>query len=50
MVASGLLTFTLYFLETAKDGFVSFFFNPVWVLMIFFLSGLAWLFTPDKRT
>ena len=43
----GALTFILYLLETLKDGYVSFFFNPVFSLLAFLISGVIWLFTPD---
>ena len=48
LVASGLLTLVLYFVETAKEGFVSFFFNPVWVLLVFLASGAIWFFSPEN--
>lgn len=44
----GILTLVLYILETLKEGYVSFFVNPAWFLAVFFLSGIVWLFTPDK--
>jgi len=40
----GVLVFILYLLETLKEGYVSFFINPVWVLLVFFASGAVWLF------
>lgn len=43
----GVLTLILYLLETLKEGYVSFFINPVFVLVIFLASGIIWLFTPD---
>ncbi|OJI06315.1 hypothetical protein BK004_04080 [bacterium CG10_46_32] len=46
--ASGVLTLVLYFLETLKDGYVSFFVNPAIMLAVFVVSGIIWLFTPDS--
>ena len=43
---SGILTLILYLLETLKEGYVSFFINPVIFLLIFLISGIIWLFTP----
>jgi hypothetical protein len=43
----GTLTFILYLLETLKDGYVSFFLNPVFFVLAFLVSGVVWLFTPD---
>jgi len=45
---SVVLTLALFTLETLKEGFVTFYFNPVWILLVFLLSGAVWLFTPDK--
>ncbi|PIP67277.1 MAG: hypothetical protein CO042_00755 [Parcubacteria group bacterium CG_4_9_14_0_2_um_filter_41_8] len=45
---SGILTLILFLLETLKDGYVSFFINPVIILVIFFISGVIWLFTPER--
>jgi len=42
--ASSVLVFILYLLETLKEGYVSFFFNPAWALLIFLTSGVFWLF------
>lgn len=44
---SGILTLVLFLLETLKEGYVSFFINPVIILVIFLISGIIWLFTPD---
>ena len=46
--ASGILTLILFLLETLKEGYVSFFLNPALVLVIFLISGIIWLFTPDS--
>jgi len=45
--ASGILTLILFLLETLKEGYVSFFINPVIILVLFLISGIIWLFTPD---
>ncbi len=45
---SGVLTLILYILETLKEGYVSFFVNPAWFLVLFVVSGVVWLFSPDK--
>lgn len=44
---AGIITFILYLLETLKDGYVSFFINPAVILVVFVISGIFWLFTPD---
>lgn len=44
----GILTLVLYILETLKEGYVSFYINPVYFLVLFILSGAVWLFTPDE--
>jgi len=41
---SGMLTLILYLLETLKEGYVSFYLNPVVILVIFLISGIIWLF------
>lgn len=46
--ASGILSLILFLLETLKDGYVSFFVNPVIILIIFLISGVIWLFTPES--
>ncbi len=45
--ASGILTLILFLLETLKEGYVSFYLNPVIILVIFLGSGVIWLFTPQ---
>ncbi len=45
---SGVLTLILFAMETIWPGFVTFYFNPVWILMLWLLSGAAWLFTADE--
>ena len=46
--AAGILTLILYTLETIKEGYVSFYTNPVWFLTLFIVSGIVWLFTPEN--
>jgi len=46
---TGALTLILFLLETLKEGYVSFYLNPVIVLAIFLASGLVWLFDPEGR-
>ena len=45
---AGIMALILYFLETLKDGYVSFYLNPAIVLVIFLVTGIIWLFTPDS--
>ena len=45
---SGILSLILLLLETLKEGYVSFYFNPVIILVVFLISGIIWLFTPDS--
>ncbi|MAG28796.1 hypothetical protein CL632_01450 [bacterium] len=46
--ASGILTLILFLLETLKEGYVSFYLNPVIVLVIFLVSGVVWLFDKNE--
>ncbi len=42
--ACGIMALILFLLETLKDGYVSFYFNPVIMLVFFLASGAVWLF------